>query len=91
MSPISPDHSALNHHQNAARSHTARNRSSPMNSNISENTGNDRDSKFIKGQEVYKYGLLRSVFITGFLVVGYFLTSIGLTFYQKWITKVILS
>lgn len=87
MSPISPDHSALNHHQNAARSHTARNRSSPMNSNISENTGNDRDSKFIKGQEVYKYGLLRSVFITGLLVVGYFLTSIGLTFYQKWITK----
>jgi len=87
MSSTSPSHSVLDGHGNSVGPHCARNRSSLINSSTSENVMNDNDSKLIKGPEMRKYGLFKTISLTVFLVLVYYLTSIGLTFYQKWLLK----
>lgn len=83
MSSVSlQSHSVLNQHGNTFGLHSARNRGSTTNSNVS-----NKDSISVKTPETKKYGLLKTVILTMLLVLLYYVTSIGLTFYQKWLMK----
>lgn len=89
-SSVSPSHSVLDHHGNTIGIHSARNRSSLLNPNLSENVLNEKNLKLTKGPELQKNGLFKTTILTLVLVLVYYLTSIGLTFYQKWLLKVII-
>lgn len=86
-SSVSPSHSVLDHHGNTIGIHSARNRSSLLNPNLSENVLNEKNLKLTKGPELQKNGLFKTTILTLVLVLVYYLTSIGLTFYQKWLLK----
>lgn len=58
-----------------------------------EEEGEDLTVKTYRGNErtlistSQRAGLMRTVFLTGLLILCYFILSIGLTFYQRWLLK----